>query len=131
MDSKANQNRVLTLTKMLYAIIKSGQSSLSRIGAEMPGATEAESWVKQALPICWLVRKGKKGHMSVNLHVEVPDTLLIVVCIAFLLVFALATFQNKLQKHIPKFLRKDRISAYSFFSSRSDFAPFGFSLDST
>ena len=318
LNGKANQHRVLTLTKMLYAMIKSGQSSLTRIGGEMPGATDVESRVKQAkrwldskysdyesfflphikpllqglakhgslllaidgsevgkdcmalmvsvvwgkrsLPICWLVRKGKKGHMSEELHLEVvkqlaellptdsqvvllgdgefdgcelqafcqergwsyalrtaksnlittgrgetfaigqlypmpgedhwliegvsftqqgygpinclvwhnskhdepvylmsnlswakdimdyytrrfsvetlfgdiksrgfnihkvkindPDrlnVLLIVVCIAFLLVFALATFQDKLQGYLPKFLRKDRISAYSCF----------------
>ncbi len=318
MDGKANQNRVLALTKILYAIIKSGHCSLSRIGQELLSPTDVESrvkqakrwldskysdyesfflphivpllqglanhgplliaidgseagrdcmalmvsvvWRKRALPVCWLVRKGKKGHMSVDLHIEVLEqlatilpqgsevvllgdgefdgyqvqalceehhwkyalrtaksntittaggetfaigqlypmpehdhwliegvsftqegygpinclvwhsskhdepiylvsnldwakdimdyynrrfgietlfgdiksrgfnihkvkisdperlnTLLIVVCIAFLLVFALATFQDKLQKYLPKFLRKDRISDYSFF----------------
>ena len=56
-----------------------------------------------------------------NIHkvkIDDPDrlnVLLMVVCIAFLLVFALATFQAKLQGYLPKFLRKDRISAYSFF----------------
>ena len=118
---------------MLYAIIKSGQSSLSRIGAEMPGAIDVESRVKQAkrwldskysdyesfflphiysllqglanhgplllaidgsevgkscmalmvsvvwgrraLPVCWLVRRGKKGHMSEQLHLEVVKQL--------------------------------------------------------
>jgi len=318
LNGKANQKRIVTLTKMLYAIINSGQSSLSRIGSEMPGGSDVESrvkqakrwldskysdyesfflphiqpllqglanhgplliaidgsevgqdcmalmvsvvWRKRALPVCWLVRKGKKGHMSVNLHVEVLEQLatilpqgkeivllgdgefdgypvqafcqkqhwkyalrtsksniittgggetfaigqlypmpghdhwlieevrftkegygpvnclvwhseqysepiflvsnlewakdimeyytrrfsvetifgdiksrgfnihkvkisdpqrlndlLIVVCMAFLLVFALATFQDKLQNYLPKFLRKDRISAYSFF----------------
>jgi hypothetical protein len=318
MDGKANKHRVLTLTKMLYAIIKSGQSSLSGIGTEMPGAIHVESrikqakrwldskysdydsfflphitpllqgladhgpllvaidgsevgkgcmalmvsvvWRKRALPVCWLVRKGKKGHMSVDLHLQVlqqlagllPDNsqavllgdgefdsdqlqafcekqhwkyvlrtaksttlttaegetlaigelypmpahdhwliegvgftqkgygpvnclvwhsrhhnepiylvsnlewakdimdyysrrfsietifgdiksrgfnihkvridqpqrlsvLLIVICIAFLLVFALATFQTNLQQYLPRFLRKDRINAYSFF----------------
>lgn len=133
LHGKANQHRVLTLTKMLYAIIKSGQSSLSRIGAEMPGGTDIESrvrqakrwldskysdyksfflphvvpllqglanhgpllmaidssevgkdcmalmvsvvWGKRALPVCWIVRKGKKGHMSVELHVEVLEQL--------------------------------------------------------
>jgi len=126
LDGKANQHRVLTLTKLLYSIINSGQSSLSRIGAEMPGATDIESrvkqakrwldskysdyesfflphiypllqsfstqgplllaidgsevgkdcmalmvsvvWGKRALPVCWLVRKGKKGHMSEELQ---------------------------------------------------------------
>ena len=118
---------------MLYGIIRSGQSSLSRLGSEMPGATDTESRVKQAkrwldskysdyesfflphivpllqgvakhgplliaidgsevgkgcmalmvsvvwgkrsLPICWLVRKGKKGHMSEELHLEVLQQL--------------------------------------------------------
>ncbi|MEM9424950.1 MAG: IS4 family transposase, partial [Spirochaetota bacterium] len=318
MDGKANQKRVLTLTKLLYAIIKSGHCSLSRMGQELLSPTDVESrvkqakrwldskysdyksfflphivpllrglaqrgplliaidgsevgkdcmalmvsvvWRKRALPVCWLVRKGKKGHMSVALHLEVlkqlanilpegsevvllgdgefdgyplqafcekehwkyalrtaknssivmpngecfainelypmpehdhwliegigftqqgygpvnclvwhsskydeaiylvsnldwakdimdyytrrfgvetlfgdiksrgfnihktridnPErlnALLMVVCIAFLLVFALATFRNKLQKYLPKFLRKDRIHAYSFF----------------
>ena len=323
MDGKANQNRVLTLTKLLYAIIKSGHCSLSQIGQELPSSTDVESRVKQAkrwldskysdyesffaphvvpllqglanhgplliaidgsevgkncialmisviwrkrsLPVCWLVRKGKKGHMRVELHLEVLEqlapilpegsevvllgdgefdgyqvqafcekqhwgyalrtaksntvttqsgetfaigqlypmlehnhwlikgvrftkegygpinclvwhsskhdepiylvsnldwakdimdyyarrfgietlfgdinrvagrsrgfnihkvkisdperlnALLMVVCIAFLLVLALATFQDKLQKYLPKFLRKDRIDAYSFF----------------
>ena len=318
LEGKANQNRVLTLTKLLYAIIKSGHCSLSRTAQELLSPTDVESrvkqakrwldskysdyesfflphivplllglaqqgplliaidgsevgkdcmalmvsvvWGKRALPVCWLVRKGKKGHMSVELHLEVlgqlagilpqgsevvllgdgefdgyqvqafcqkecwkyvlrtaknngivmpngegfaigqlypmpehdhwlvegvgftqqgygpinclvwhsskhdeaiylvsnlewapeimdyysrrfgvetlfgdiksrgfnihktriddPDrlnTLLMVVCIAFLLVFALATFQDKLQSYLPKFLRKDRISAYSFF----------------
>lgn len=56
-----------------------------------------------------------------NIHkVNITDperlnTLLMVVCIAFLLVFALATFQDKLNRYLPKFLRKDRINAYSFF----------------
>ena len=40
---------------MLYAIIRSGQSSLSRIGSEMPGGTDVESRVKQAQ--CWLDSK--------------------------------------------------------------------------
>ena len=129
LEGKANQHRVLTLTKILYAIIKSGQSSLSRMGEELLSPTDVESRVKQAkrwldskysdydsfflphiqpllqgltdskpllvaidgseigkdcmalmvsvvwgkrsLPICWLVRKGKKGHMSSELHVEV------------------------------------------------------------
>lgn len=318
LNGKANQQRVLTLTKMLYAMIKSGQSSLSRMGEELLAPTDVESrvkqakrwldskysdyntfflphiqpllkgladrgplllaidgsevgkecmalmvsvvWGKRALPLCWLVRKGKKGHMSSELHVEVlqqltailpsecqvvllgdgefdsnglqafcegrrwkyvlrtaktntiatssgeefaigelypmpehnhwfleqvyftkerygpinclvwhsphqdepiylvsnlawakdimdyytrrfsietlfgdiksrgfnihkvridnPErlnTLLMVVCIAFLLAFALATFQEKLQPYWPKFLRKDRVSAYSFF----------------
>ena len=118
---------------MLYAIIRSGKSSLSRLGSEMSGATDVESRVKQAkrwldskysdyesfflphivpllqrvakhgplllaidvsevgrncmvlmvsvvwrkwaLPVCWLVRKGKKGHMSVELHLEVLQRL--------------------------------------------------------
>lgn len=318
LSGKANQHRVLTLTKMLYAIIKSGQCSLIRMGSEMPGSTDAESrvkqakrwldskysdyksfflphiypllqglanrgplllaidgsevgkdcmalmvsvvWGKRALPICWLVKQGKKGHMSEQLHLEVvqqladilpgdaevvllgdgefdgcdlqdfcagqgwkyalrtaktskittPDgvsfplgelypmaqhdhwliegvafsvkaygpvnclvwhntqyeepvylvsnldwakdimdyyirrfgvetlfgdiksrgfnmhkvkiddpqrlnVLLMVVCVAFLLVFALATFRDKLRGYLPKFLRKDRIQAYSFF----------------
>ena len=38
-----------------------------------------------------------------------------VICIAFLLVFALATFQDKFLTYLPKFLRKDRISTYSVF----------------
>lgn len=129
LSGKADQNRILTLSKLLYAIIKSGQSSLSRIGAELPGMTDVESRVKQAkrwldskysdydtfflphiqcllhglannkplvlavdgsevgqgcmalmvsvvwgkrsLPLCWLVRKGKKGHMSSEVHLEV------------------------------------------------------------
>ena len=133
LNGKANQHRVLTLTKMLYAIIRSGQSSLSRIGSEMPGATDVESrvkqakrwldskysdydsfflphiqpllqglansgplllaidgsevgkdcmalmvsvvWGKRALPVCWLVSKGKKGHMSEELHIEVLQQL--------------------------------------------------------
>ncbi len=56
-----------------------------------------------------------------NIHkVRIDDperlnVLLMVICIAFLLVFALATFQDKLQAYLPKFLRKDRIHAYSFF----------------
>ena len=133
LNGKANQKRIVTLTKMLYAIINSGQSSLSRIGSEMPGGSDVESrvkqakrwldskysdyesfflphiqpllqglanhgplliaidgsevgkdcmalmvsvvWRKRALPVCWLVRKGKKGHMSVNLHVEVLEQL--------------------------------------------------------
>ena len=318
MNGKANQNRVLTLTKLLYAIIKSGHCSLSRMGQELLSPTDVESRVKQAkrwldskysdyesfflphivpllqglanhgplliavdgsevgkdcmalmisvvwgkrsLPVCWLVRKGRKGHMSVELHLKVLEqlatilpqgseavllgdgefdgyqlqafcekqhwkyvlrtaksstittdkgecfaigqlypmpghdywliegvgftqagygpinclvwhsgkydepvylvsnldwakdimdyynrrfgietlfgdiksrgfnidkvkisdperlnTLLMVVCIAFLLVFALATFQDRLKCYLPKFLRKDRISAYSFF----------------
>ncbi len=32
-------------------------------------------WRKRALPVCWLVRKGKKGHMSVELHLEVLQQL--------------------------------------------------------
>jgi hypothetical protein len=118
---------------MLYAVIKSGQSSLSRMGEELLSPTDVESRVKQAkrwldskysdyntfflphirpllqglsqggplllaidgsevgkdcmalmvsvvwgkrsLPICWLVRKGKKGHMSSQLHVEVVKQL--------------------------------------------------------
>jgi hypothetical protein len=128
MSGKADQNRVLTLTKMLYAIIKSGHCSLSRMGQELLSVTDVESrvkqakrwldskysdyesfflphiqpllqglakngpllaidgsevgkgcmalmvsvvWGKRALPVCWLVRKGKKGHMSEELHLEV------------------------------------------------------------
>ncbi len=48
LNGKANQKRILTLTKMLYAIIHSGRCSLSRMGTEMPGAADVESRVKQA-----------------------------------------------------------------------------------
>lgn len=133
LPGKANQKRIETLTKMLYAIINSGRCSLSRMGTEMPGLTDAESrvkqakrwldskysdydsfflphisslleglakngplllaidgsevghhcmalmvsvvWGKRALPVCWLVRKGKKGHMSEELHLEVLQRL--------------------------------------------------------
>ena len=129
LKGKANQKRIFTLSKMLYAIIHSGRCSLSRMGEEMPGMTDVESrvkqakrwldskysdydsfflphispllagsakngplllaidgseighncmalmvslvWGKRALPVCWLVRKGKKGHMSEQLHIEV------------------------------------------------------------
>ena len=56
-----------------------------------------------------------------NIHeVKIDDperlnVMLMVVCVAFLLVFALATFQDKLPGYLPKFLRKGRISAYSSF----------------
>ena len=133
LPGKANQQRILTLTKMLYALISSGQCSLSRMGSEMPGSTDIESrvkqakrwldskysdyesfflphiqpllqglskhgplllaidgsevgkdsmalmvsvvWGKRALPVCWLVRQGKKGHMSEQLHLEVINRL--------------------------------------------------------
>ena len=48
MDGKASQNRVLTLTKLLYGIIKSGHCSLSRMGQELLFPTDVESRVKQA-----------------------------------------------------------------------------------
>lgn len=48
MGGKANQNRVLTLTKLLYAIIKGGHCSLSRMGQELLSPTDVESRVKQA-----------------------------------------------------------------------------------
>lgn len=128
LNGKANEHRVLTLTKMLYAIIHSGRSSLTRIGAQMPGVTDLESrikqakrwldskysdyesfflphikpllagmadkgplllaidgsevghncmalmisvvWGKRALPVCWLVRTGKKGHMPEQVHLD-------------------------------------------------------------
>lgn len=56
-----------------------------------------------------------------NLHkVRLDDperlkVLLMVICIAFLLVCGLATFQDKLQRRLAMFLRKDRVHAYSFF----------------
>ncbi len=43
------------------------------------------------------------------------NTLLMVVCIAYLTVFTVATFQNKLQSYLPKFLRKDRIIHFCLF----------------
>lgn len=133
LSGKANQQRILTLTKLLYAIIRSGQCSLSRVGSEMPSSTDVESrvkqakrwldskysdyesfflphiypllqglanngplllaidgsevgkncmalmvsvvWGKRALPVCWLVKPGKKGHMSEQLHLEVVKQL--------------------------------------------------------
>lgn len=118
---------------MLYAIVRSGQCALSRMGSEMPGSTDVESrvkqakrwldskysdyesfflphiypllqglanngpllfaidgsevgkncmalmvsvvWGKRALPVCWLVKRGKKGHMSEQLHLEVVKQL--------------------------------------------------------
>jgi hypothetical protein len=43
------------------------------------------------------------------------DKLLMVVCIAFLLVFALGTFKKQLNPFMPKFVRKDRINQLSVF----------------
>lgn len=33
------------------------------------------AWKNRALPVCWLVRKGSKGHFSVNAHLEVIEEL--------------------------------------------------------
>ena len=146
LNGKANEHRVLTLTKMLYATINSGRCSLRRIGAEtlptgrqVPGITDLESrikqakrcgsppgldskysdyesfflphikplltamakngplllaidgsevghncmalmisvvWGKRALPVCWLVRTGKKGHMPERVHIDLQVVLL-------------------------------------------------------
>ena len=127
-ESRSNQKRVNILTGMLFAMIKSGQSSLHEVGNKYPDSTDLESrikkvkrWLdskysdfntfyipyiyllfnaipstsplviaidgseigngctvlmlsliyrKRSLPICWLVRKGKKGHWSVDLHIQ-------------------------------------------------------------
>jgi hypothetical protein len=118
-----------TLSRIIFSIICSGQSSLQKIGNALPGGIDIESrvkktkrfldskytdhksyflpmiapflqglsrkgelviaidgsdvgkgctalmvsavWRKRALPICWLVRKCKKGHLSVSAHLEV------------------------------------------------------------
>ncbi len=68
LNGKANQKRIVTLTKMLYAIIHSGRCSLSRIGAEMPGATDVESRVKQANR--WLNSKYSDYNSFFMPHIE-------------------------------------------------------------
>lgn len=32
-------------------------------------------WQKRAIPLCWLVRKGKKGHFPVDMHIELAQKL--------------------------------------------------------
>ena len=48
LSGKANQHRILILTKLVYALIKNGQCSLSGLGAGMPAGSDVESRVKQA-----------------------------------------------------------------------------------
>lgn len=127
------QNRLDTLSKIIFSIIHSGHSSLQKIGAGLSDDTDLESrvkkskrfldskytdhksyfmpmitpflhglsnkgelviaidgsdvgkdctalmvsvvWKKRALPICWLVRKCKKGHLPVSAHLDVLTTL--------------------------------------------------------
>lgn len=131
--SPSDQNRLDTLSKVIFSIIHSGESSLQKIGNALPDGTDIESrvkktkrfldskytdhksyflpmiapflqglsgkgelviaidgsdvgkdctalmvsvcWKKRALPICWLVRKCKKGHLPVSAHLEVLTVL--------------------------------------------------------
>ena len=56
-----------------------------------------------------------------NIHkvkINNPDrlsTLLMIVCIAFLMVFAFGTFDKKLAPYLARFMRKDRVDDYSVF----------------
>lgn len=47
----------------------------SDVGKDCATLMVSIAWRKRALPICWLVRKGSKGHFSVNCHLEVIQQL--------------------------------------------------------
>jgi len=47
----------------------------SDVGKDCATLMVSIAWRKRALPICWLVRKGSKGHFSVKNHLEVIQKL--------------------------------------------------------
>lgn len=59
--------------------------------------------------------RGFNIHKTKIADAERLNKLLIVVCMAFLLVFAFATFRKKIKPYLGKILRKDRINDYSTF----------------
>ena len=59
--------------------------------------------------------RGFNIHRTKVADAERLDKLLIVVCMAFLMVFAFATFKEHIKPYLGKILRKDRIDDYSNF----------------
>ena len=47
----------------------------SEVGIGCTALMVSVQWRNRALPVCWLVRKGEKGHMPVSAHLDVLRTL--------------------------------------------------------
>ncbi|NME68539.1 transposase [Flammeovirga aprica] len=59
--------------------------------------------------------RGFKIHKTKIQDAERLSKLLIIVCLGFLITFLFGTYSTVYQKHISKFIRKDRIDQYSIF----------------